>query len=115
MTGPTLHLALERRHLEGEDLSYMLVDVATFRLTIIEHRQYGLDGHSRCEGDISATRRDYYINNGDNHNAYPDRFKRLIELAKQNGGKFDVDTLNKFYAQNAQLSINENPRLYFQA
>jgi hypothetical protein len=59
------------------------VDVGTFRLIIIEHRQYGLDGHSRCEGDISATRRDYYTNNGDNHNAYPDRFKRLIQLAKQ--------------------------------
>lgn len=27
-------------------------------------RQYGLDGHSRCEGDISALRRDYYLNNG---------------------------------------------------
>jgi hypothetical protein len=34
MTGPTLHLVSERRHLEGEDLSYMLVDVGTFRLTI---------------------------------------------------------------------------------
>lgn len=36
-------------------------------------RQLGLDGHSRCEGDISALRRDFYTNGGDNHNAYPDR------------------------------------------
>jgi len=27
-------------------------------------RQLGLDGHSRCEGDISALRRDYFTNSG---------------------------------------------------
>ena len=27
-------------------------------------RQYGLASHSRCEGDISAMRRDFYLNNG---------------------------------------------------
>lgn len=27
-------------------------------------RQLGLAGHSRCEGDISAIRRDYFTNNG---------------------------------------------------
>jgi hypothetical protein len=27
-------------------------------------RQLGLDGHSRCEGDISALRRDFFTNNG---------------------------------------------------
>jgi hypothetical protein len=27
-------------------------------------RQLGLDGHSRCEGDISAMRRDFFTNGG---------------------------------------------------
>jgi hypothetical protein len=27
-------------------------------------RQLGLDGHSRCEGDISALRKDYFTNGG---------------------------------------------------
>jgi hypothetical protein len=26
-------------------------------------RQYGLNGHSRCEGDSSALREDFYLNN----------------------------------------------------
>ncbi|KAI9635128.1 uncharacterized protein MKK02DRAFT_32626 [Dioszegia hungarica] len=76
-------------------------------------RQFGLDGHSRCEGDISALRRDFFTNNGDNHNAHPDRFKRLIQLAKENGGEFTVEALNKFYAQNAADSIANNPKLFF--
>lgn len=76
-------------------------------------RQYGLDGHSRCEGDISATRRDYYTNNGDNHNAYPDRFKRFMKLAQQNGNQFSVNAANQLYAQNARESIAQNPQLFF--
>jgi hypothetical protein len=27
-------------------------------------RQFGLDGHSRCEADISATKEDFFLNNG---------------------------------------------------
>jgi len=30
-------------------------------------RQLGLDGHSRCEGDISALRKDFYLNGGGRH------------------------------------------------
>lgn len=78
-------------------------------------RQFGLAGHSRCEGDISALRKDFYTNGGDNHNANPDRFRRFIELAKQNGGEFNVNAANQFYAQNARESIANNPQLYFQA
>ena len=49
----------------------------------------------------------------DNHNAYPDRFKRFIELAKQNGGEFGLDAANALYGQNAQESINNNDKLFF--
>ncbi|GAA6064213.1 hypothetical protein JCM10212_003822 [Sporobolomyces blumeae] len=78
-------------------------------------RQYGLDAHSRCEGDASATRADYFLNNGDNHSGQPARFKRFVELAKKNGGEFNLQAANELYAENAKLSLDENSRLYFQA
>jgi hypothetical protein len=49
----------------------------------------------------------------DNHNAYPDRFKRFIKLAKQNGGEFNLAAANALYGQNAQESINNNDKLFF--
>lgn len=49
----------------------------------------------------------------DNHNAYPDRFKRFIELAKENGNEFGLIAANKLYAENAQLSVAQNPKLFF--
>ncbi|GAA6036391.1 hypothetical protein JCM8097_001698 [Rhodosporidiobolus ruineniae] len=78
-------------------------------------RQFGLDGHSRCEGDASATRADFFLNGGDNHNGQPDRFRRFMEHAKANGGEFNVQAANDLYAENADLSLKNNPRLYFQA
>lgn len=78
-------------------------------------RQYGLDAHSRCEGDgesdilaatvgnaqrltllrlpstASATREDFFLNNGDNHSQSPRRFRRFMEHAKNNGGQFNID------------------------
>ncbi|GAA97831.1 uncharacterized protein L969DRAFT_77894 [Mixia osmundae IAM 14324] len=78
-------------------------------------RQYGLDAHSRCEGDISATREDYYLNNGDDHNGSPRRFARFIETAKANGGQFNVPAANQLFGINSKESIAYNPRLYFQA
>jgi hypothetical protein len=76
--------------------------------------QYGLDFHSHCEGDASGTRADYFLNNGDDHSGQPDRFRRFAELAQANGGSFGYDTANKFFAQNAKLSIDNNPQFYFQ-
>lgn len=76
--------------------------------------QYGLDDHSKCEGDVSGTRADYYLANGDDHSGQPDRFRRFVELAKANGGSFGYETANQFYAQNANLSVANNPKLYFQ-
>jgi hypothetical protein len=52
---------------------------------------------------------------GDNHNAQPSRFKRFIELAKRNGGQFNLNAANSFYAQNARDSMSRNDKLYFQA
>ncbi|GAA5869304.1 hypothetical protein JCM3774_004200 [Rhodotorula dairenensis] len=75
-------------------------------------RQWGLDAHSRCEGDSSPTRNDFYTSNGDNHSQQPDRFRRLIALAKQNGGSFDIPTLNALFGQNSALSIKNNPKYY---
>lgn len=49
----------------------------------------------------------------DNHNAYPDRFKRFIELAKANGGEFNLAAANALYGQNAQESVANNPQLFF--
>ncbi|KWU41881.1 Cloroperoxidase, partial [Rhodotorula sp. JG-1b] len=75
-------------------------------------RQFGLDAHSRCEGDSSPTRNDFYLDNGDNHSQQPDRFRRLLALAKQNSGNFDTPTLNALFGQNSQLSIQNNPKYY---
>lgn len=75
-------------------------------------RQYGLDAHSRCEGDASAMRRDYFTNGGDNHNVYPDRFKRFIKYAKQQGGQFNVAAANALYGENVRESIANNPKYY---
>lgn len=49
----------------------------------------------------------------DNHNAYPDRFKRFIDLAKSNGNQFNLAAANQLYGQNAQESIASNPQLFF--
>ncbi|KAJ9103324.1 hypothetical protein QFC20_004801 [Naganishia adeliensis] len=75
-------------------------------------RQYGLDAHSRCEGDASAMRRDYFTNGGDNHNVYPDRFKRFIKYAKQQGGQCNVAAANALYGENVRESIANNPKYY---
>lgn len=49
----------------------------------------------------------------DNHNAYPDRFKRFIQLAKENGGEFNLAAANALYGQNAAESIANNDKLFF--
>ncbi|GAA5848950.1 hypothetical protein JCM9279_004674 [Rhodotorula babjevae] len=78
-------------------------------------RQFGLDAHSRCEGDASAFRRDYFLNDGDNHSQHPDRFRRWIEHAKNNNGEFNIQSANQLWAENAKESLEKNDRLYFQA
>lgn len=49
----------------------------------------------------------------DNHNAYPDRFKRFIELAKENGGEFNLAAANALYGENARESVANNDQLFF--
>ncbi|GAA5995370.1 uncharacterized protein JCM10292_005129 [Rhodotorula paludigena] len=102
-------------------------------------RQYGLDAHSRCEGDgesdilaatvgnaqrltllrlpstASATREDFFLNNGDNHSQSPRRFRRFMEHAKNNGGQFNIDAANALWAENAKESLDRNDKLYFEA
>jgi len=77
-------------------------------------RHWGLDAHSRCEGDVSPTRDDFYTANGDNHSQRPDRFKRLLEIAKKHNGEFNIDAVNELYGQNAELSLSNNPKLYME-
>ncbi|BGP43028.1 hypothetical protein JCM10449v2_007043 [Rhodotorula kratochvilovae] len=78
-------------------------------------RQFGLDAHSRCEGDASATRADFFLNNGDNHSGRPERFKRFMKHAKNNNGQFNVQAANDLWAENAKESLANNERLYFEA
>jgi hypothetical protein len=105
-------------NIETETFSIGGEDSRTYSATGIGSKaagpQYGLDFHSHCEGDVSGTRADYYLNNGDDHSGQPDRFRRFAELAAANGGSFGYKTANEFYAQNAKLSVKNNPKLYFQ-
>jgi hypothetical protein len=105
-------------NIETETFSIGGEDARTYSPTGIGSKaagpQYGLDFHSHCEGDASGTRADFFLNNGDDHSGQPDRFRRFAELAQANGGSFGYDTANKFYAQNAALSVKNNPQLYFQ-
>ncbi|GAA5893865.1 hypothetical protein JCM5296_004622 [Sporobolomyces johnsonii] len=78
-------------------------------------RQYGLDAHGRVEGDASATRQDYNLNNGDNHSGIPSWFARLVDAAKVNGGEFNHAATNALYGQNARLSLANNPTSVWQA
>lgn len=48
----------------------------------------------------------------DNHSGDGSRFKRFVELAAQHGGRFNLDAANALYAQNAQLSVQNNPQFY---
>ncbi|BGP51217.1 hypothetical protein JCM10450v2_007146 [Rhodotorula kratochvilovae] len=77
-------------------------------------RQFGLDAHSRCEGDASATRADFFLNNGDNHSGRPERFRRFMKHAKNNNGQFNVQAANDLWAENAKESLANNERLYFE-
>ncbi|CEQ41507.1 SPOSA6832_03225, partial [Sporobolomyces salmonicolor] len=78
-------------------------------------RQYGLDAHGRVEGDASATRQDYNLNDGDNHSGIPSWFARLVDAAKVNGGEFNHAATNALYGQNARLSLANNPTSVWQA
>jgi hypothetical protein len=57
----TGNLATEKFSIGGEDSrTYSATGIGSKEAG----RQFGLDGHSRCEGDISATREDFFLNNG---------------------------------------------------
>lgn len=58
--------------------------------------------------------RSFYTANGDNHSQRPDRFKRLLEIAKKHNGEFNIDAVNELYGQNAELSLSNNPKLYME-
>lgn len=119
LSGVLLFIAIAfSGNIETETFSIGGEDTRTYSPNGIGSRaagpQYGLDFHSHCEGDASGTRADYFLANGDNHSGQPDRFRRFAELAKANKGSFGYDTANQFYAQNAKLSVENNPKLYFQ-
>jgi ethanolamine ammonia-lyase small subunit len=55
------------------------------------------------------------MNGGDNHNGQPDRFRRYMELAKQNGGTFNLAASNALFAENAAITLANNAQEYYQA
>ncbi|EIM92463.1 APO9/CPO9 [Stereum hirsutum FP-91666 SS1] len=66
----------------------------------------GLDGHGRVnEGDASATRCDFYLCEGDNHNMQPEFFSQMLDHAKENNNQFDVNAMAN--------SLDTNPNFYF--
>jgi hypothetical protein len=95
-------------------------------------RQWGLDSHSRIEADASATRADFFLNNGsvtrytscgktwltsllvcrDSHSGIGSRFARFVKLAAAHGGQFTVEAANELYGQNVRMSLAQNPRFF---
>lgn len=76
--------------------------------------QTGLDGHGRVnEGDASATRCDFYVCQGDNHNMKPEFFKQMLARAQENGGQFTVHSQAVHFHNRYENSRATNPNFYF--
>lgn len=75
----------------------------------------GLSGHLRFkEGDSSATREDFYLTNGDNHNLNSSVFLDLQNAAKTvGGGQYNVEAVTQHFAHHYNHSRNTNPYFYF--
>lgn len=73
----------------------------------------GLVGHSRVEGDASATRCDFYLCNGDNHNMQPELFAQMTKTSEANGNQFNIRTLQQHLWDRYRDSKSRNPNAYF--
>lgn len=75
----------------------------------------GLSGHLRFkENDASATRCDFYLCDGDNHNLNSSVFLNLQSHAKNEGkGQYNVPALVHHFKDQYQNSRSKNPNFYF--
>ncbi|EJD34905.1 heme-thiolate peroxidase [Auricularia subglabra TFB-10046 SS5] len=74
----------------------------------------GLDGHGRVnEGDASASRCDFYLCAGDNHNMQPKLFRQMLDRAHAHGNLFTVASLQEHFHNRYAHSRANNPSFYF--
>lgn len=73
----------------------------------------GLDGHSRFEADASATRCDFYLCGGDNHNMQPELFAQMLRRAQAHGNQFTIAALQEHFHARYADSKSRNPQFYF--
>ncbi|KAH7114252.1 hypothetical protein B0J11DRAFT_584685 [Dendryphion nanum] len=75
----------------------------------------GISGHGKFnEGDASATRLDFYLNNGDNISFRPELFKQLHQQALAKGdGTYNVDAIKEHFKNRYAASKATNKQFYF--
>jgi hypothetical protein len=76
-------------------ISYEEVSIKMISLFISSHLDTnlkGLDGHNKFEGDTSLTRKDYYLNNGDDYTFQGS----MCELFISSESRLEALTLPKF-------------------
>lgn len=74
----------------------------------------GITGHGKFnEGDASATRLDFYLNDGDNYSFQPDLFKQMHQVALEHGGTYNVDTIKEHFKNRYAASKAANKQFYF--
>ncbi|KUJ12795.1 Cloroperoxidase [Mollisia scopiformis] len=70
----------------------------------------GLDGHNKFEGDVSLTRDDFFLANGDDFDFNGTLFGMMAEVT---GGTFDLEGLGTYRYQRYVQSREENPEMFF--
>lgn len=75
----------------------------------------GIAGHGKFnEGDASATRLDFYLNNGDNIVFVPELFKQMHQQALAKGnGTYSVDAIQEHFKNRYRDSRAANSQFYF--
>lgn len=75
----------------------------------------GIAGHGKFnEGDASATRYDFYLNNGDNISFQPELFKQLHQQAIARGnGTYSVEAIKEHFKNRYAASKSANKQFYF--
>ncbi|KAJ9158380.1 Aromatic peroxygenase [Coniochaeta hoffmannii] len=75
----------------------------------------GISGHGKFnEGDASATRLDFYLNNGDDLTFIPELFKQMHQQALAKGdGTYSVDAIKEHFKNRYAASRSQNAEFYF--
>jgi hypothetical protein len=75
----------------------------------------GIAGHGKFnEGDASATRLDFYLNNGDNIVFVPELYKQMHQQALAKGdGTYSVSAIKEHFKNRYHDSRAANPQFYF--